>query len=539
MQDDEPTDSLTACEPALRVIVVGGGPAGMTVALLLARKGHHVMLLESERHLGGLWSSKLDENGCFESENSCKVFQSTYRSVPAIFELIGCDWRDHFVPRHDLNSAWLRPLLKDLSWRDLTILSASYAKFACGLRSFREISVEEYLELHGISEPGRAWLRATALGGISGTLGMTVWELFHRTSANVRSIFSREGGQGVLYWNARPPNAPSGFVSLWRAELERLGVEVHTEAHVSSMHTVASGVQLVLTDGVAHTADAAFLAITPRSLRRLLSASGPPMIDSFGITRPLLESKLHESVYEHYGIAWFFDVSFPNDLPLGGHNVRRNWHPILVQYSQYEAYLPPPAMTVVIASISLDASFIHSVRGKRASDYSPDELAHILWEDERLVDPTLPKPCRHTYSPRTGSNTRRTHDCRRRNTSSQTPLLTRVRCPPAVRTGYTASRTPLKYSPTARCRQRRTAYPSTSQPASTVHLRTSQRRWSRPCKPAPARPPTLTPPSSAVCQEAFVRGCGPRSHCGGSLGGDTSSCPLPWLGPRRSVCGTH
>ena len=32
------------------VLVIGGGPAGSTVATLLARRGHHVTLVEKDRH---------------------------------------------------------------------------------------------------------------------------------------------------------------------------------------------------------------------------------------------------------------------------------------------------------------------------------------------------------------------------------------------------------------------------------------------------------------------------------------------------------
>ena len=72
--------------------------------------------------------------------------------------------------------------------------------------------------------------------------------------------------------------------------------------------------------------------------------------------------------------------------------MRRGWHPILVQYSQYSRYLRPPAVTSVIASVSLDTDFLHPRLGTRARDHAPDDLARILWEDERLVDPTLPEP---------------------------------------------------------------------------------------------------------------------------------------------------
>lgn len=46
MKNEAPGESGQSCD----VLVIGGGPAGSTVASLLAEKGHHVVLLEKARH---------------------------------------------------------------------------------------------------------------------------------------------------------------------------------------------------------------------------------------------------------------------------------------------------------------------------------------------------------------------------------------------------------------------------------------------------------------------------------------------------------
>ena len=105
---------------------------------------------------------------------------------------------------------------------------------------------------------------------------------------------------------------------------------------------------------------------------------------------PSLEEYLARSRYEHVGIAWFFDRPF--ELPLGGNCVRDGWHPILVPHPQYEPHLRAPARTVVVGSVATDTTFCHQRLGTLASEYTTEELAQILWEDERLIDPTLPEP---------------------------------------------------------------------------------------------------------------------------------------------------
>jgi NADPH-dependent 2,4-dienoyl-CoA reductase/sulfur reductase-like enzyme len=44
---------VTQAEGARRVVVVGGGPAGLKVAEIASKRGHKVMLLERENALGG------------------------------------------------------------------------------------------------------------------------------------------------------------------------------------------------------------------------------------------------------------------------------------------------------------------------------------------------------------------------------------------------------------------------------------------------------------------------------------------------------
>jgi hypothetical protein len=362
----------------------------MTAALLLARSGHRVRLFESAAELGGLWATRLDADGRYQGENSCKVFQSSYHSAPALFRLIGTRWQDHFVARHNLKSDWLQPLLADSSLADLAKMAWAFALYLSGIRSYKDVSVEQWLERNKLSESCQAWVRATALGAVTGTLRMTVWELLYRFRRNLDSVFL--GADRVLFWNKQPPNAPEGFVSVWHRALAQLGVEIKVHAGVTGLEQGPGTVLIKTADGARHSADAVFLAVPPPALSIVLAGSGDEIAGGFGHSRESLATVLRESVYQHLGVALFFDRPLPNELPLGGHNVRKGWHPILIQHSQYLPYLREPAVTAVIGSVSLATEFLHPVHGTQARDHTPEELARILWEDERRADPRLPEP---------------------------------------------------------------------------------------------------------------------------------------------------
>jgi hypothetical protein len=372
------------------VAVVGGGPAGLTAALLLARRGHRVTVFEAGAEVGGLWATRLDGAGHYLSENSCKVYQASYHSAPALLRLLGTRWEDHFVQRHDLVRDWLRPFVADASWRDLGRLVAAWLLHRTGLHDHRGVSVADWLDENGVSEACRAWMRATALGGITGTLRMTMGELFHRLDGNVASIFSGRGG--ALYWNARPPNTADGFVSLWRRELDRLGVRVHCGGAVARVEPSVGGPRVVLADGAVHVADAVFLAVPPRPLARLVEGSPPALSEGFGHAPATLAAIVEASLYEHLGVVWTFDRPLGRPLPLGGRAVRRGWHAIVLEHSQYGAHLPPGAVAAVVGSVSLATNLRHPRLGTFALEHGPDELARILWDDERALDPSLPEP---------------------------------------------------------------------------------------------------------------------------------------------------
>lgn len=372
------------------VAIVGGGPGGMTAGLLLTRAGHRVRLFEAAPELGGLWATRLDADGRYQGENSCKVYQSSYHSTPALLQMIGTHWQDHFIARHDLRSQWLDPLLTDSSPADLAKMAWAFALYLGGIRSYKDVSVEQWLERNRLSESCQAWVRATALGAVTGTLQMTVRELLYRFRRNLDCVFLDR--DRLLFWNKQPPNSPDGFISHWRRALHGSGVEIAFNSSVLSLAEGPDGVIINTDDGARHAAEAVFLAVPPPALARVMAGSSDSIATGFGHSRESLATLLRESVYQHFGLAWFFDRPLPKDLPLGGHNVRKGWFPILIQHSQYASYLPAPAVTAVVGSVSLATDFLHPLHGTRARDHGPEELARILWEDERRADPTLPEP---------------------------------------------------------------------------------------------------------------------------------------------------
>ena len=88
--------------PDLRVmdtydfIIVGGGPAGLTLATVLSAKNFRIAIVDREPSLGGCHRVRRDSHGWF-GEHGPRVYSGSYTHVQAVLASIGLQWDDVFV----------------------------------------------------------------------------------------------------------------------------------------------------------------------------------------------------------------------------------------------------------------------------------------------------------------------------------------------------------------------------------------------------------------------------------------------------------
>ena len=270
----------------MRVVVVGGGVAGLAAATRLVDDGHEVMLLERRAQLGGRAYSVVDEATGTTIDNGQHLVLGSYSALRAFLDRIGARglaFQERLEVtfldgerRLRLQAARLPAPLHllggllgfgALGWRD----RAHLLKLPGLMESARDDeTVERWLDRLGQSEPARRILwRPLARA--------TLNDEPHGASAKMLAAVLREGlfGSGD---GARLGFPIGGLTPLYvepaRAYLERAGARVVTSATVEEVliESHARGVRIA--GGERYLADAVVLAVPAEAVAPLVSAVG-------------------------------------------------------------------------------------------------------------------------------------------------------------------------------------------------------------------------------------------------------------------------
>lgn len=294
--------------PGAEAVVVGGGIAGVSAAVILAERGVRVTLLEAADHLGGrlgAWPERLPDGSEQIIEHGFHAFFRHYYT-----------WRS-ILRRVDPELSFLAPVAS------YPVISASWpAEDLSGLPSapplnllalvLRSKSLSRREMFRADPDAGRALLsydRATTVAELDDTdaatfldrLGMTERTRTMLFEAFARSFFCNQGELSAAelvamfhyYFLGNPEGI--GFdvpdtdhaTAIWnplRALLDRLGAEVRTGAPVSGIEPDGSAWRLSLGAGDSDLVTRhVVLAVDPGALRTLVGTSA-----AMASTAPLL-----------------------------------------------------------------------------------------------------------------------------------------------------------------------------------------------------------------------------------------------------------
>lgn len=179
--------------------IIGGGPAGMALALMLGLNGQTVVLLEKYHSLGGTWL--VDDRRSQPSRHSPQIVSGAYYDTRRLFQRLNMRWTDYFQPYH---SHWFSLLNDNLSLWDWWIMGLSLAQTRTQADYARNTSVWEGTARY-CSASGASALETLChlVDGVD-TRRMAMWELFELFVVTLgSSTFIPKSDRFVREWTRR------------------------------------------------------------------------------------------------------------------------------------------------------------------------------------------------------------------------------------------------------------------------------------------------------------------------------------------------
>lgn len=354
------------------MVVVGGGPAGLTAAYYLGRAGHTVALLDAHDELGGCHRVMRSPAGLF-AEHAPRVYSDSYVNAAAVLRDLGLQWRDVF---------------REYPFRITTIA----ARGASGHLGARELAVLAAAFLLLLLPGGEAALAAWSVADVAATFRFSpaaadyldrVCRLTDGAGADRYSLlqFLRLVDQQALH-TLYQPRAPTdrGLFKDWAARLPRT-CTVHRRARVTALDADARTVTAAV-PGAAPTTwvyKRCILAVPPAAVLAIQGAAAafPAMTEAWvAATRylPYISAALH------------FDAPLPPAVTAVHGFPATPW---AIAYVAVSAYWDGGGPGVLSVSVTRPDA-VSPVTGKSAQQC--DTEAEVVAEVIRQLSETLPLP---------------------------------------------------------------------------------------------------------------------------------------------------
>jgi hypothetical protein len=134
-------------------VIVGAGPAGLTLAYLLAKSKNKVIIVEKARTIGGCHRVERVTSANLFSDHGPRVYSTSYVNFIHILQDMGINFSDFFVK---YKSNFTQNI--NLTIKEIACLSLEFIKFLMNSNHGRRTSMKSFCEQYNFSEAGEEYI---------------------------------------------------------------------------------------------------------------------------------------------------------------------------------------------------------------------------------------------------------------------------------------------------------------------------------------------------------------------------------------------
>lgn len=390
------------------MVIIGGGPCGLTLAQCCSRAGAKVAVLEAESTLGGCHRvrrvsarhSVQNKQEFVFTEHGPRVYSSSYVVFRMILEDLGLNFFDLFS-RYNFTITEInnQTVWTTLGWGELFSLTMAFLKILIQPGFGRDISVYDFMTSNEFSQQSIELLdRICRLTDGATSKDYTLYQFLQ--------LFNQQAFYPL--YQPRSPNDKSLF-SKWRSVLESRGVEFLLDHQVDKLVTTTSTStnellisHCVTTNGKRIYGKRFVLAVPPKPMMQILKNSDAIVRNTFGDYQRLNEWAIATAYIDYVSVTFHWDTKL--DL---GHVYgfpKTEWGIAFIVLTDYMTFDETSSKTVISAAITI------SDIASRTSGLLPDQcdgtrLLQEILTQLRVSFPNLPEPTHSIISPGVEFNT--------------------------------------------------------------------------------------------------------------------------------------
>lgn len=368
--------------------VIGAGPAGITIAYLLAKNNHKVLLLDREDTIGGCHRVRrvYDEqsNSYLFSEHGPRIYSSSYKSLQLILKEMGSSFYDFFTPyKYGVFDISSRIILEVLRPRESILLSVEVLKLLLYNKHGQDTTVYEFMERNKFSKKTKEYI--DSICRLTDGADSKRYTLFEFLSLVNQQIFYR------VY----QPNAPldTKLFPFIEQKLTELGVSIVKGCNIDSITKKDDKIVSVKCNNKVYNSKNFIFAIPPESLSKLLMQS-PHTSNIFG-------GDFHEyakkTEYMHY-----IPIVFHFDKQVALQNIHgfpsSEWGITFIVLTDYMK-MNEDNSKMVISTIITKTDSMSKITSKNAHMSSKQEMIDEVYSHLKKTFPNIPMYYRAIVSP--------------------------------------------------------------------------------------------------------------------------------------------